>query len=83
MDMGGRLKPSYKFLEPILGHFEPGNAVSLCIAWFTFSTVVMCVYIQYWFNMLHINWMDVIVLSFLIVNLLICTYKNVLFNIGY
>lgn len=74
MDMGGRLKPSYKFLEPILGHFEPGNAVSLCIAWFTFSTVVMCVYIQYWFDMQNVCWMDAIVLSTLAINLLTCKY---------
>lgn len=74
MDMGGRLKPSYKFLEPFLGDFEPGSVVSISMAWFTSSTIVLCVYIQYWVNMQHINWVDVIVLSFLVCDLLICTY---------
>lgn len=72
--MGGRLKPSYKFLEPFLGDFEPGSVVSVCIAWFTCSTIILCVYIQYWFNVLYVNWMDVIVLSIFVSDLLICTY---------
>lgn len=75
MDMGGRLKPSYKFLEPFLGHFEPGNVVSISIAWFTSSAVVLCVYIQYWFNMQHFSWVDVIVISILVSDLLICKYE--------
>lgn len=75
MDMGGRLKPSYKFLEPLFGDFEPGNVVCISIAWFTSSTIVLCVYIQYWFKIDHVNWMDVIVISTLICDLLICEYK--------
>lgn len=73
--MGGRLKPSYKFLEPILGDFEPGNVVCISIGWFTSSAVFLCVYIQYWFNMQHVNWMDVIVISILVSDLLICECK--------
>lgn len=74
MDMGGRLKPSYKFLEPFLGDFEPGSVVCVCIAWFTCSAIILCVYIQYWFNVLYVNWMDVIVLSIFISDLLICLF---------
>lgn len=74
MDMGGRLKPSYKFLEPILGDFEPGNVVCTSIGWFTCSTIVMCIYFQYWFNIKLVNWMDIVVISLLVSNLLICKY---------
>lgn len=84
MDMGGRLKSSYKFLEPILGDFEPGNVVSVSIAWFTTSTIILCVYIQYWFNIQHVNWIDVIFISILVSDLLICKYKiNIIYNVGH
>jgi len=74
MDMGGRLKPSYKFLEPFLGDFEPGYVVCVSIGWFTSSTVILCVYIQYWFNIQHVSWIDGIVLTALGSDLILCTY---------
>lgn len=76
MDMGGRLKPSYKFLEPFLGDFEPGNVVCMSIAWFTCCGIVLCVYIQFWFNVEHANWMDVIILSILVVNLILSKFLS-------
>jgi len=75
MDMGGRLKPSYKFLEPFFGEFEPGYIVCVSIGWFTSSTVVLCVYIQYWFNIQHVSWIDGVVLTTLGSDLILCTYK--------
>ncbi|XP_025193175.1 cationic amino acid transporter 4 isoform X2 [Melanaphis sacchari] len=74
MDMGGRLKPSYKFLEPFLGDFEPGYIVCVSIGWFTSSTVILCVYIQYWFNIQHVSWIDGIVLTALGSDLLLCQF---------
>lgn len=72
MDMGGRLKQSHKFLEPLLGEFEPGSVVCIMIAWFTCSAIMLCVYIQFWFNIQHVNWVDIIILSILVSDLLIC-----------
>lgn len=75
MDMGGRLKPSYKFLEPFFGEFEPGYIVCVSMGWFTSSTVILCVYVQYWFNIQYVSWIDGIVLTTLVIDLILCTYK--------
>ncbi|KAL4119278.1 hypothetical protein QTP88_012111 [Uroleucon formosanum] len=72
MDMGGRLKPSCKFLEPFFGEFEPGYIVCVTMGWFTSSTVILCVYIQYWFNIQYVSWIDGIVLTTLVIDLILC-----------
>lgn len=81
MDMGGRLKPSYKFLERFLGDFEPGDVVCICIGWFTSSTIFLCVYIQFWFNLPQVNWMDVTVISLLVSDLVICKMSHIFFSL--
>lgn len=76
MDMGGRLKPSYKRLEPLLSHFEPGTVVSMSTAWFTLSTVVLCVYVQHFLDLQYINWVDISVLTAIGADLLTCKYPR-------
>ncbi|VVC44440.1 Cationic amino acid transporter, C-terminal,Amino acid/polyamine transporter I [Cinara cedri] len=72
MDMGGRLKPSYKCIDWIFGDLEAGTAVCMAMACFTNSTIILCVYIQYWFNIDNINWVDIVVITLLAIDLVGC-----------
>ncbi|XP_014242275.1 cationic amino acid transporter 4 [Cimex lectularius] len=70
---GGRLKPTWSWLEPIVGKCMPGAAVSASVFIFTCFTAVLCFHLHWTAEDLgQGTWWTLLVTAFLIATLLGC-----------
>lgn len=74
----GRLRPQYRFLEPLFGKLEPGSACSVAISLFAVLSFVFCLQLAVSFNdLVNGSWWALSIYGFLIFGLVACKFiKN-------
>lgn len=65
--LAGRLKPQFRWLEPLLGRFEPGAAVSASVLLFTVLSFAICFQLEVsWSELYTGTWWALILYGFMI-----------------
>uniref|UniRef100_W8ALK0 Low affinity cationic amino acid transporter 2 n=1 Tax=Ceratitis capitata TaxID=7213 RepID=W8ALK0_CERCA len=65
--LAGRLKPQYRWLEPLLGRFEPGSAVSAAVLLFSVLSFAICFQLEVsWHELYTGSWWALILYGFMI-----------------
>ncbi|TMW51578.1 hypothetical protein DOY81_003365 [Sarcophaga bullata] len=72
----GRLKPSYKWLEPLLGRFEPGSAVSAAVLLFNMLSFALCFQLKTsWSDKQTVtSWWALLIYGFMLFIILVCVF---------
>jgi len=69
----GRLKPSFKWLTPLIGNCEPGGAVSGAVFVFTCFSAALCIQLQFSSHEMRAGvWWMVLLASFFVICLAGC-----------
>uniref|UniRef100_A0A6B2E6J4 Putative cationic amino acid transporter 4 n=1 Tax=Phlebotomus kandelakii TaxID=1109342 RepID=A0A6B2E6J4_9DIPT len=73
MALTGRLRPQFRWLDPLIGHCEPGAAASSAVLLFTVFSVAICLQLKVsWTELLHGTWWALALYGFLIFCLVAC-----------
>ncbi|XP_060659403.1 cationic amino acid transporter 4 [Drosophila nasuta] len=65
--LAGRLKPQFRWLEPLLGRFAPGSVVSVCVLLFIVLSFAICLELKVsWTELYTGTWWALIVYGFII-----------------
>lgn len=71
--LAGRIKPQFRWLEPLLGRYEPGNAASAAVLLFSVLSFSICFQLQFsWNDLYRETWWALILYGFLIFSLAAC-----------
>lgn len=69
---GGQLKGNYSWLEPLVGRYEPGAAVSTCVFLFSCFAAALCLHLHW--NSHDGSWWAVLLTAFFFAVLFACRY---------
>lgn len=75
--MAGRLKPSFRWLSPLVGNCERGGAVSGAVFVFTCFSTALCIQLQFSSDEMRTGiWWTVLLAAFFIICLAGCMYTH-------
>lgn len=73
MALVGRLRPQFRWLEPILGRCEPGAACSAAVLLFTVVSAAVCFQLEFsWIDLYRGTWWALVLYGFLLFCLVAC-----------
>ncbi|KAJ6647921.1 Cationic amino acid transporter 4 [Pseudolycoriella hygida] len=71
--LAGKLRPQYRWLEPLVGRCEPGTAVSIAVLLFTIMSVAVCLQFEvYWVHLYKGDWINLVTYGVLIFLMVAC-----------
>ncbi len=71
--LAGKLKPQYRWLEPLVGRCEPGSAVSIAVVLFVIMSVAVCLQFEvYWDHLYKGDWLSLVTYGVLIFFMVAC-----------
>lgn len=71
--VAGKLRPQYRWLQPLVGRCEPGSAVSVAVLLFTIMSVAVCLQFEvYWDHLYNGDWLSLVTYGVLIFLMVAC-----------
>lgn len=71
--LAGKLRPQYRWLEPLVGRCEPGSAVSVAVLLFTVMSIAVCLQFEvYWVHLYKGDWLSLVTYGVLIFFMVAC-----------
>jgi cationic amino acid transporter 4 len=75
--LAGRLRPQFRWLEPVLGKCEPGTACSAAVLLFCVLSVAICFQLEVsWNDLTQGTWWALLLYGFLLFCIVACNYQN-------